>query len=141
MSAAEEAPDDLEEALTAYLTALCRTAISRRPDKDPLPMVLVRNLTGNEQPEYGFSDQLVSVRTLCDKALGEDAAIEHCAETHRWMLNLAINQDDIEIPGGRIVNFDFVNVFESPHWIEFDDDQIIGKLARYSVGLSYVKTS
>lgn len=141
MSAADEAPDDLEEALTAYLADLRRTAISRRPGKDPLPMTLIRVITGDEQPEYGFSDQLVSTRTLCDKALGEDAAAGHCTDTHRWMLSLAIDQVDIVLDDGRIVNLDYVKVFESPHWIEFDDDQIIGKLARYSVGLSYVKTS
>lgn len=145
MSAADEAPDDVEEALTAYLTELRRTAIRRRGggpkdgDGEPLPMNLVKNLTGTENVDYGFSDQLVSVRTLCDKALGEDAAADHCADTHRWMLSLAVDQLDIVLQNGRVVNFDYVNVFESPHWIDFDDDQIIGKLARYSVGLSYVK--
>ncbi|MCV7255343.1 hypothetical protein H7J86_24575 [Mycobacterium hackensackense] len=148
MSAADEAPDDVEEALTAYLQALRTTAITRRPGEpmgpnpssgDPLPMVLVRNITGSEVAEYGFSDQLVDVRTMCLKSEGEDQAIDDCADTHAWMLNLAINQEDIVLQSGRIVNFDYVSVFESPHWIKFDNDLIIGKLAKYSVGLSYVK--
>jgi hypothetical protein len=138
VSASDEAPDDVEEALTAYLTGLRTTAISRRP-RDPLPFNLIRNIGGGEDPELGFSDPLVSVRTLCDKKLGEDVAAGHCAETHKWMINLARVQEDIAISGGRIVNFDYVTVVEMPHWIEFPDDQVLCKLGRYGIGLSYVK--
>ncbi|MCV7208413.1 hypothetical protein [Mycolicibacterium canariasense] len=142
MSALGEAPDDVEEALVAYLSGLRRTAIGRRPARDPLPMNLVRNIPGGtERAEYGLSDQLVSVRTLCDKNLGEKAAMENSADTHEWMLTLAREQVDIHIPGGRIVNFDYVNVVESPHWIDFADDQVLCRLARYSIGLSYVRTT
>lgn len=138
MSASDLAPDDVEEALTAYLGGLRRSAITRRPE-DPLPFILIRHIGGDEDPIEGFADPLVSIRTLCDKSLGEDAAADECALTHRWMLQLANEQDDIPISGGRIVNFDYVSVVESPHWVPFEDDQVLCKLGRYGIGLSYVR--
>lgn len=140
MTALGESPDDVEEALVSYLSGLRRTAITRKTD-DPLPFNLVRMIGGTEEAEYGFADPLVSVRTLCDKSLGEAAAAAECKLTHEWMLNLARNQDDIPISGGRFVNFDFVTVVESPHWIPYDDDQILCKIGRYGIGLSYARTT
>lgn len=144
MSALGEAPDDVEEALVAYLggiplgAATRRAAISRRTG-DPFPFTLIRNLGGGEEAELGFSDPLVSIRTLCDKSLGEDAARDECATTHEWMLQLARVQEDIPIGNGRVVNFDYVNVVEQPHWVPFGDDQVLCKLGRYGIGLSYVR--
>lgn len=144
MSALGEAPGDVEEALAAYLgqiplgAGFRRAAISRRAG-DPFPFTLIRNLGGGEDPENGFSDPLVSIRTLCDKKLGDEAARDECATTHEWMLNLARVQEDIPISNGRIVNFDYVNVVEQPHWIPFGDDQVLCKLGRYGIGLSYVR--
>lgn len=140
MTALGEGPDDVEEALVVYLTGLRRSAITRVTG-DVLPFNLVRHIGGDEDPERGFADPLVSVRTLCDKALGETAARDACRLTHEWMINLARNQDDIPISGGRIVNFDFVTVVESPHWVEYDDDQILCKVGRYGIGLSYSRTT
>lgn len=136
MTALDQGPDDVEEALSAYLGGLRRTAITRSID-DPLPFNLIRNLGGDENPELGFADPLVSVRTLCDKSLGEDAAADQCALTHRWMLQLSRHQDDITLESGKVVNFDYVTVVESPHWVQFEDDRVLCKLARYGIGLSY----
>jgi hypothetical protein len=138
VSAYDLAPDDVEEALTAYLSGLRRTAITRKTG-DPLPFILVRHIDGGEDPEAGFADPLVSIRTLCAKSLGEDAAAAECALTHQWMLHLANNQDDIPISGGRVVNLDYVNVVQQPRWVEFEDDQVLCKLGRYGIGLSYVR--
>ncbi|AGI12959.1 hypothetical protein PBI_BUTTERS_12 [Mycobacterium phage Butters] len=139
MTAHTETPDDVEEALVAYLGGLRDTAITRRPG-DPLPFTLVRHIGGDENPDLGFADPLVSIRTLCDKTLGEEAARDTAAETHSWMLHLAHHQDDIHISGGRVVNFDYVTVVESPRWSQFDDDQVLCKIARYGIGLSYTRT-
>lgn len=139
MTALGESPDDVEEALVSYLSGLRRTAITRKTD-DPLPMILVRHIGGGEDAEAGFADPLVSVRTLCDKSLGEVAASAACRLTHEWMLHLANHQDDIPVSGGRIVNFDYVTVVESPHWVKYEDDQILCKLGRYGIGLSYSRT-
>lgn len=140
MTAYDLAPDDVEEALTAYLSGLRRTAITRRPE-DPLPFTLIRHIGGDEDPVEGFADPLVSIRTLCAKSLGEDAAAIECALTHQWMLQLAASDEQVDIPisGGRIVNLDYANVVESPRWIEFEDDQVLCKLGRYGIGLSYVR--
>lgn len=138
MSAIDEASDDVEEALIAYLSGLRRTDRTRRAG-DPLPFILVNHIGGSEDPEAGFADPLVSIRTLCDKGLGESVAAQESDLAHRWMLRLASVQDDIPISGGRVVNFDYVNVVEAPHWAEYPNGQLLCKLGRYGIGLSYVR--
>ena len=138
MSAIDEAPDDVEEALIAYLSGLRRTDRTRQAG-DPLPFILVNHIDGSEDPDTGFADPLVSIRTLCDKGLGEAVAAQESALTHQWMLNLARVQEDISISGGRIVNFDYVNVVQAPRWTEYPNGQLLCKLGRYGIGLSYVR--
>lgn len=132
-----EGPDDVEEVLIAWLSGLGPTAVSRRP-KDPLPFRLVRNLGGDELFEIGLSDPLVTVRTLCDKRFGEDAAADECDHTHRRVLLLG-HELGVTLSGGRTAAIDYIRVVEAPHWIDFPDEQVLCKLARYQLGLTYTQ--
>ncbi len=131
-----QAPDDVEEAVIVWLSSLGRAAITRRTD-DPLPFRLVRNIAGDENVDVGTAETVVQIRTLCDKALGEDAARNECDKTHRAMLTIARELPDIPLSNGRNATIDYLTVFESPHWMDYGNDQILCKLARYQLGLSY----
>jgi len=136
----DQAPDDVEEAVIVWLSSLGRAAITRR-STDPLPFRLVRHITGDEKVDEGVADQVVTVRTLCDKTLGEDAARDECQKTHRAMLTIARELPDILLSNGRNATIDYLKVFESPRWIEYENDQVLCKLARYQIGLSYAPAS
>jgi hypothetical protein len=131
-----QAPDDVEEAVIIWLSSLGRVAITRRTD-DPLPFRIVRNIAGDESVDMGTAETVVQIRTLCDKALGEDAARNECDKTHRAMLTIARELPDIPLSNGRNATIDYLTVFESPHWMDYGNDQILCKLARYQLGLSY----
>lgn len=130
----DEGVDDAQEVIIAWLQPLRRTAGIRRLG-DPLPFTLVEHITGEEVD--GYSDEVVSVHTLCDRALGEDAAKEETERTHRRMMLLARYLEDVELIDGRTATIDYVNVFQSPIWVEYGDAQILRKVGRYKIGLSY----
>jgi len=131
----DEAPDDPEEVFIAWLKPLRRTANTRRSG-DPLPFTLVCHIAGEEID--GYADAVVSVHTMCNKALGEDAAKDEAELTHRRIMLQARYLEDIVLSDGRIATVDYVNVFEMPHWVEYGDDQILQKIGRYRIGLAYV---
>jgi hypothetical protein len=132
----DEAAEDIEEAVVAWLNPLRRSSAFRRTG-DPLPFTLVTHVAGKECVEEGTADPIVSVHTLCDKALGEDAAAAECKNTHRRMLLLARELPDITLTDGRIVSIDYCEVVESPIWV-FYSDLILRKVGRYQIGLSFV---
>lgn len=131
----DQAPDDAEEVIIAWLKPLGRTAINRKTN-DPLPFRVVRRVAGDED-EIQFSDNpVVSVHTF---GASEQQTKDETRLTHRRMLLLARNPlEDIVLPGGRIANVEYLNVFESPTWSDYGDDNIFRKVARYQFGLSFV---
>lgn len=131
-----QAPDDIEEAVIVWLSSLSRAAVIRRVD-DPLPFRVVRNIAGEEKVDEGTAETVVQIRTLCDRALGVDAARNECDKTHRAMLTIARELPDIPLSNGRNATLDYLKVFESPHWFEYENDEVLAKLARYQIGLSY----
>lgn len=133
----DEAPDDAEEVVIAWLQPLRRTSNTRKSG-EPLPSTLVCHIAGEEVD--GYADAVVSVHTFCDKDLGEDAAKEECELTHRRMMLLARYLEDVVLTDGRIATIDYVKVFEMPKFVEYGDDQILQKIGRYALGLSYVAT-
>lgn len=131
-----EAAEDAEEVVVAWLTPL-RRAASIRAAGDPLPFTLVTHIAGTECVEESTADPIVSVHTLCAKTVGVDAAMAECKLTHRRMLDLARSLRDITLTDGRIVNVDYLDVIESPIWVYYSD-QILRKVGRYQLGLSFV---
>lgn len=132
-----EAPDDDEEICIAWLSPLNRCAQTRRSG-DPLPFILVTHITGKEDADCFHADNVVQVATLCDKRFGEDAAKIEAENTHKRMLLLARYLEDVVLTDGRTATIDSVSVFESLSWQPYGDDQILMKVARYTLGLSYV---
>lgn len=132
----DEAAEDAEEVIVAWLAPLRRSAAIRRTG-DPLPFTLVTHITGTECVDEGTADPIVSVHTLCDKSLGEDSALAECKLTHRRILRLARHLEDITLTDGRIANIDYLDVVESPIWVYYSD-QILRKVGRYQIGLSFV---
>lgn len=129
--------EDAEEVAIAWLSGLRRASITRRTG-DPLPFTLIRAVAGEETVEESRIDVVLSIRTLCDKANGEDAAMAESKKTHDRMLALARNLDPVALSDGRKAAVDYVRVFQHPLWVPYEDDQILVKLGRYSIGLTYV---
>lgn len=127
--------EDAEELIIAWLTPLRRTAAERRPG-DPLPFTLVTHVAGSENVDESTAELIVSVHTLCDKALGMSAAAAESKKTHRRLLYLAKHVSDIALYTTRLVDIDYLTVTESPRW-EYYSDTILRKCGRYAVGLTY----
>jgi hypothetical protein len=125
----------VEQLIVAWLKPLGRTGAERR-STDALPFRLVTHVAGSENVAESTAELVVSVHTLCDKTLGMAPAAAECKTTHRRMLYLAQHISDVALVNTRLVNVDYVTVVESPRW-EYYSDQILRKIARYAVGLTY----
>ncbi len=123
-----EGPADPEAIVVEWLQPLRRAANTRRPG-DPLPMNVVLKVAGTECHEESYSDPVVRVDTLCAASAGEDAASDESNKTHRRMLLLARYLEDF--------NLDYIKVFQSPHRLDYGDEQIIRYVAMYQLGQSY----
>lgn len=136
----DECADDVEAVLVAWLTSLRPTGIERRAGES-LPFTVVTAVAGTESVDESSVEQIVSVHTLCDRgsghaADGHVAAAAECALTHRRMLELARQLDPIELPDGRLVSIDYVEVAETQAWQPYSDT-ILRKVGRYRIGLTY----
>lgn len=130
-----ESVEDDEEIFIVWLSPLRRTANTRRSG-NPLPFTLVKHIAGNEVD--GYADMVVSVHTLCDQSLGEDAARDECDLTHRRIMLLSRYLEDVVLSSGRAASIEYVDVKESPRWVDYGDDQILQKVGSYGIGLAYV---
>ena len=133
----DECAEDAEELITAWMTAVRRSGSARQVG-DPLPFTLINCITGTEDADLGIADPVVSVHTLCSKALGWGAAKDEAALTHRRMLELARYRDTITLNSARAAEVDYITVFQHPIWVTYEDTQILRKVGRYTIGLSYV---
>lgn len=110
-----------------------------------LPFVLVNFLEGNEREDISAVDDLVEVKTLYPKGDGGATARRAWKQgwtaVHQRMLLLGRYLEDVPLPGGRIASIDYVDVAMRPRTHEFGDEQILCKVARYRMGLSYAKLS
>lgn len=139
----DEDVDDAEEVFISWLTPLYDTpshvANTRRSGVDPLPFVLVNHLDSNENVEEFTVDALVSVHILTHKSAGEVASSDEASRVHRRILLLARYLENVDLAGGRTATIDFVKVFKRPKREPYGDDQILRRLGRYNLGLSYAK--
>lgn len=133
----ESDAEDAEELIIAWLQPLRPTAVQRETG-DPLPFTLVVQVAGTEDADLELADPVVSVHTLVDRALGWDNAKSEARMTRRRMRELARYHDPITMSDGRLANVDYCNVFESERWVEYEDTQILRKVGRYQLGISYV---
>jgi len=131
-------PNDIEEMVVAWLTPLRRSGVAREVG-DPLPFTMVRHLTGPEDIETQCADPVVSIHTLCDRNLGWGAAKREAAKTHDRMTWWGRYHDSVILPSTNAeAVIDYVRVFESPIWVVYADLQILRKVGRYQIGLTYV---
>jgi hypothetical protein len=136
---AEQGPDDVDLILIAWLTPQRRTA-GERVAGDVLPMTMVVHVAGGENVDEGTAAPIVSVHTFTDKALGRLNCNNETRATHERVLRLAVHCDTVVLPDGRQCGVDYVDVVESPLWMPYGDEQILRKVGRYEVGLTYVPT-
>ena len=135
-----EHAEDIEELVVAWLTPLRNSGVAFQVG-DLLPFTLVTHVAGTESPDPGYADPVVSVHTLCAKALGYGVAKTQADQTHRRMLQLARHSDIIPLAGARNAGVDYITVTQSPLWVPYEDNLILRKVARYQIGLSYVATT
>lgn len=134
----DQSPDDGEEVLIAWLTPLRPTSVDRVPDRDPLPFTLVAHVAGTENEQEGTAAPVLSVHTLTAKAAGGKMGLKNATrDTHRRMLYLGKSCPTVVLTDGTRVGVDYVDVVESPLYVPYGDDQILRKVGRYEVGLTY----
>ena len=136
---ADQAAEDAEEIVIAWLAPLLRTVAARKAG-DVLPMAAVTQVAGTENLDEGTAAPIVSVHTLCAKLLGRNNLKLQTRATHQRMLRLGVHCDLITLTDGRQVGIDYVDVTEQPITVDYEDDQILRKVGRYEIGLSYVPT-
>lgn len=141
----DEDVDDINTILVSWLSPLLATghvSYNRRAG-DPLPFIWINHIDGEESIEESSVDELVSIHTLYPKDDGGATALrtfrDGARDTHRRMLLLGRELPDVALPGGRLATIDFCSVFSRPVTQEYGDEQILQKVGRYRVGLSYVK--
>lgn len=135
----DQAAEDAEEVVIAWLTPLRRTGADRKSG-DVLPFTLVTHVAGTENLDEGTAAPIVSVHTLVSKALGRNNAKNECKTTHDRMIRLGLHCDFITLADSRVVGVDYVDVVETPIWMPFGDELILRKVGRYEIGLTYVPT-
>jgi len=143
----DEIVTDPETAVIAYLAPLHphvpgsakQSVANFRESGWPLPFILVKELPGQENVDESDVDALVSVHTLVHKAAGRSALRDEADRTHRRMLWIAQTLPTVLIPGVGYAEFDYVRVVSRPHPEDYGDEQILRKVGRYGIGLSYAK--
>ena len=131
-----EGVDDIETVVISWLTPLRRCSNTRRSG-DVLPFTVVTHIAGEENVDESYADPVVSVHTLCDRALGwlrlgmrrTQRTARCCSWPAIWRM--------CDLGGGRMASIDYVKVFSMPKWEPYGDDQILRKVGRYQIGLSY----
>jgi hypothetical protein len=137
---------DPETALIAHLAPLHPHSVGTvqkvsnyRESGWPLPFVLVQELPGEESVDESDVNALISVHTLVHKAAGRAALRDETDRTHRRMLWIATTLPTVALSGGRHAEFDYVRVVSRPHAEDYGDEQILRKVGRYGIGLSYAR--
>jgi hypothetical protein len=141
-----EAPEDAETVVISWMRPLRPKATSNdRQPNDVYPFTLVTSeMPPQENVELGTLDVVIHVRTLCNKNLGGPgkgwvAARDEKDRTHRRMLLLIRELEDVPMAGGRNATVDYASVFSGQVRQKWDDDQVICYVGRYKIGLSYVQ--
>lgn len=139
----DEGSVDSESLVITWLAPLLphgQVANGRLP-KDDLPFVVVRFLTGEESVDESSTDDLVSVKCLYRKGLGNEnmaKAKDFADAVHRRMLLWARTLDPVIIKG-ELYAPESVDVAMRPQWTEFADDQILCKTSRYTIRQGYAQ--
>lgn len=125
---------DAERALVAWLTPVgYRTAIERKAN-DPLPFVLVTELTATEDCQQMSAYPLMSVKILAASLAEVKTASQR---VHRRMLVLARDPlQDIVLPDTTVVSIEWLETVERPH-PEYYSDTVKQRCARYRMGLPF----
>lgn len=137
----DEGPEDGETVVIAWLWDLLdegHVANTRRSG-GPLPFILVHQIDGKECLEESTLDALVSVHVLTHKAAGEPESRDQTDAMHRRMLLLGRELPDVPLADGRCASIESVSVFKHPRREPYGDDQILRRIGRYKIGLSYVE--
>lgn len=136
----DEVGEDAEEVTIAWISAVIRSAIRRRTG-DPLPFGLVRCIDDQDDADSAFTTSTVSVHTLCDATLADAEALctDKAIEVHRRIIYLSRNPlADIILSDARVANVNYLETVHKPIWVDYGDDQILRKVARYRIGHEFV---
>lgn len=130
---------DAERAIIAWLEPVeyegdpLRMAVERKPS-DPLPFVLVSELTATEDCQQISSYPLMSVRVL-GSSIAQVKAVSSLV--HRRMLVLADDPlQDIVLPDSSVVSVEWLETVERFH-SEYYSDTVKQRCARYQMGVPF----
>jgi hypothetical protein len=130
-----------EQFFIAWLKPLGLTKL-RVNDDTPLPVRRVQEIFAVDDSNLFYTTAQVAVFTMCNySADGDNWEIDAEAasqDTHDRILYLAQHEVTVELPDGRKTDVDYLTVTQSPIWIDYENDQMLVKEARYEVGLQFV---
>jgi hypothetical protein len=132
------APPDGTEVLITWLSELGETR-DERPSGGDLPFRMVNRIIGTDDRLTDMGHY--SIHTFAETK--PDAQYE-AGETHKRLLALAgqfTGQQKVTISDGQEVYVDDVKVIESPHFVQWDDENSLYRfVGTYRVDLRYVAT-
>lgn len=132
----EDAPPDAQRVVVAWLRPLGRAA-TQRVSGDPVPFRMVTRIAGADDPVEGIDVAVISVHTFATR----DTSTEESNKTHQRMLYLARHPfTDIELlSSGVVANVNYCETVEKPTQQDYGDPNLIRTVARYRLGLDFVK--
>lgn len=133
----DEAPPNVEDVVVEWLAAIGPAGVQRMA-VDPLPYREVHRIAGADDPDQGIDVAVVSVHTF---ASDMRAAKTEADLTHQRMLWLTRHPfTDIELVTG-VANINFCQTVEKPANQGFGDPKIGRYVARYRIGVDFVRGS
>lgn len=136
----DEVGEDAEEIVVAWLAPVLRSAVRRRAT-DPLPFALIRCVVDTDDVDASFTTSIVSVHTLGDATIAnaEAACADQAKTNHRRIIYLARNPlADIVLADSRVANVNYLETVQKPIWVDYENEQILRKVARYRIGHEFV---
>lgn len=133
----DQSPPDIEMIVAAWMAPVRRSGVAYRTG-DPLPFTLITRIGGDENYWTLLDKPIVSVHTLCDLGKGYGAAAAESKITHKRMLQLAFTLGPVDMPDGSKVSVDYLEPFQHPIWLDYEDVRILRKVGRYKIGTPYL---
>lgn len=133
----EQDATDAERLIIAWLGPLEYRLATERKSGDPLPMVIVNEITATEDSQQISAYPVVSLHILAATVAEVKTA---ASRVHRRMLLLARDPlQDIVLSDDSTMSIEWLETLERPH-AEYYSDTVKQRIGRYEMGVPFTDT-